>query len=375
MSITRVAVIFGGRSVEHEISILSAKSILRHIDRTKFEVFPIFIEKNGKWRAADTKGWLKDLEFEYSLSSILSPSLNPQEQVFYEIAEDKVIGEHEVDAVFPVLHGTYGEDGTVQGLLELMGVPFVGASVLGSSVGMDKTVMKAVLKEAGLPVVQYVDFYKFEWETDSTAVRNSIIDKIGFPCFVKSADLGSSIGISKVSSENTLDEAVLFSCRFSNRILVEKAVNAPREIEVSVLGNDDPQASCPGEIVPKREFYDYTAKYLDEETGLIAPAELDQEIASRLSELAIGAFKALDCSGMGRVDFLIETATNAIFISEINTIPGFTQISMYPKLWELSGITYTALITRLIELAIERNKFQRSLKVDITDIQKTPSSE
>jgi len=375
LSITRVAVIFGGRSVEHEISILSAKSILRNIDRTKYEVFPIYIEKSGIWRAADTEAWLKDGEFEYSAASFLSPSLNPKERLFYEIAEDKVIGEHKIDAVFPVLHGTYGEDGTVQGLLELMGVPFIGASVLGSSVGMDKIVMKAVLKEVGLPVVDYVDFSKFEWESSSTVIRDRIIDKVGFPCFVKSADLGSSVGISKVDSENTLDEAVHFSCRFSNRVLVEKAVNTPREIEVSVLGNDAPKASCPGEIVPKREFYDYTAKYLDEETGLIAPAELDEEITTRLSELAVGAFKVLDCKGMGRVDFLMDGQTNELFISEINTIPGFTQISMYPKLWELSGVPYAELITRLIELAIERNESQKSLKVDITDIQKTPSSE
>jgi len=375
LSITRVAVIFGGRSVEHEISILSAKSILRNIDRAKFEVFPVYIEKNGIWRAADTEGWLKGGEFEYRAGSFLSPSLNFEEQVFYEIAGDKVIGEHEIDAVFPVLHGTYGEDGTVQGLFELMGVPFVGASVLGSSVGMDKIVMKAVLKEAGLPVVRHIGFYKFEWESSRSRIRARIAEDINFPCFVKSADLGSSVGISKVSSENTLDEAVSFSCRFSNRILVEKAVIAPREIEVSVLGNDEPEASCPGEIVPKREFYDYAAKYLDQETGLIAPAELGQEVTSRLSELAVGAFKALDCKGMGRVDFLMNGETNELFISEINTIPGFTQISMYPRLWELSGIPYSELITRLIELAIERYESQKSLKVDIAGIQKTPSSE
>lgn len=370
----KVAVIFGGRSVEHEISILSARSILRNIDQSKFDVFPVYIEKNGTWRTANTEGWLKDGELKYNTGSFLSPSLNPDEQVFYEISEDRVIGEHRIEAVFPVLHGTYGEDGTVQGLFELMGMPFVGASVLGSSVGMDKIVMKAVLKEAGLPIVEHVDFYKFEWEKDSTALRNDIIDKIGFPCFVKSADLGSSIGISKVNSENTLDEAVNFSCRFSNRVLVEKAVSNPREIEVSVLGNDAPEASCPGEIVPKREFYDYTAKYLDDDTGLIAPAELDQDVTSCLGELAVGAFKALDCKGMGRVDFLMDRQTNELFISEINTIPGFTQISMYPKLWELSGIPYSELITRLIELAIERSESQKSLKVDITDIQKTPSS-
>lgn len=370
----KVAVIFGGRSVEHEISVLSAKSILTHIDREKFEVFPIYIEKSGVWRAADTDPWPSAGEVAYKTGSFLSPSLDPKVRVFFEISDDKVIGEHGIDAVFPVLHGTYGEDGAVQGLFELMGVPFVGASVLGSSIGMDKTVMKAVLKEAGLPVVEHVDFYKHEWETKAPEIRVKIIDKIGFPCFVKAADLGSSIGISKVSSEAGLDEAIDFSCRFSKRVLVEKAVPRAREIEVSVLGNDEPRASCPGEIVPEREFYDYTAKYLDENTGLIAPAEFSDELSSRLGELAAAAFKALDCSGMGRIDFLMNGDTEEIYISEINTIPGFTQISMYPKLWELSGIPYTELITRLIELSIERNESQMSLKVDITDIQKTPSA-
>ena len=368
----KVAVVFGGRSVEHEISILSAKSIIRNIERDRFEVFPIFIEKSGTWRTAGIEGWLEEGGFEYSLDSFLSPSLNPERHVFYEIAGDKVVDEHKIDAVFPVLHGTYGEDGTVQGLFELMGVPFVGASVLGSSVGMDKILMKAVLRESGLPVVEHMGFYKFEWESSKSELRKRILDEIGIPCFVKSSDLGSSIGITKVGLEDGLEEAVQFSCRFSSRILVEKAVVNPREIEVSVLGNDEPIASCPGEIVPHREYYDYTAKYLDDSTGLIAPAELDEEITGRLSELAVSAFKALDCSGMGRVDFLMEKETNELFISEINTIPGFTQISMYPRLWEISGIGYTELITRLLELAIERNESQKSLEVDISDIQKTP---
>ncbi len=372
MSKIKVAVVFGGRSVEHEISILSAKSIIRNIDRDRFEVLPIFIEKGGEWRTADIEGWLEKGGFEYSQDSFLSPSLNPKRPVFYEIADDKVVAEHKIDAVFPVLHGTYGEDGTVQGLLELMGVPFVGASVLGSSVGMDKILMKAVLREAGLPVVEYMGFYKFEWRNAKSLLRKRILDEIGIPCFVKSADLGSSVGITKVSSEEGLEEAVQFSCRFSSRILVEKAVVDPREIEVGVLGNDEPIASCAGEIVPHREFYDYTAKYLDDSTGLIAPAELDEEITGRLRELAVSTFKALDCSGMGRVDFLMGKGTNEIFISEINTIPGFTQISMYPRLWEISGIPYIELITRLIELAVERNESLSSLEVDISDIQKTP---
>lgn len=371
---TKVAVIFGGRSVEHEISILSAKSILTHIDRDKFDIFSVYIEKSGVWRAAETESWLNGGEIDFRSESFLSPSLDPEEWVFFEISDDKVAREHQIDAVFPVLHGTYGEDGAVQGLFELMGVPFVGASVLGSSIGMDKIVMKCVLKEAGLPVVDHFDFYKYEWESKGSEIKAKIIEKIGFPCFVKSADLGSSIGISKVSSEDDLDQAIDFSCRFSNRILVEEAVSSPREIEVSVLGNDDPRASCAGEIVPDREFYDYTAKYLDDNTGLIAPAELSERLSSELGDLAVGAFKALDCSGMGRIDFLMNAETEELYISEINTIPGFTQISMYPKLWELSGIPYKELITRLLELAIEKRESQNSLKADITDIQETPST-
>jgi len=372
LSKIKVAVVFGGRSVEHEISILSAKSIVKRIDRDKFELIPIYIEKTGTWRKAVVEGWLEEGGFEFSRNSFLSPSLNPQRPLFYEISDAGTVGEHEVGAVFPVLHGTYGEDGTVQGMFELMGLPFVGASVLGSSVGMDKILMKAVLRESGLPVVDYMGFYKFEWETTKSGIRQRILDEIGLPCFVKSADLGSSVGITKVSSEDGLDEAVGTSCRFSNRILVEKAVVNPREIEVSVLGNNEPIASCAGEIVPGREFYDYTAKYLDDSTELIAPAKLEPQITARLGQLAVSAFKALDSSGMGRVDFLMDRQSQEIFIMEINTIPGFTQISMYPRLWELSGIPYTELITRLIELAIERSEYRKGLQVDISNIQKTP---
>jgi D-alanine-D-alanine ligase len=360
-----VGVVFGGRSVEHEISLLSAKSILRNLDSKKYLVFPIFIEKNGTWRKASVDGWLKEGGPEIFSNSFLSPSLNPEKPVFYEVRANRVEREHKVDVLFPVLHGTYGEDGTVQGLFELMGVPFVGASVLGSSVGMDKIVMKTMFKESGLPVVNFIGFYSYEWESRKDEIKKRLLDEIAVPCFVKSANLGSSVGITKVKSKDELEEAVDYASNFSHRIIVEKAVQNPREIEVSVLGNEAPIASLPGEIVPKREFYDYVAKYLEDSTELIAPANLEKEIVERLQEYAIRAFKAVDCEGMGRVDFLMEKSTGQISVSEINTIPGFTQISMYPRLWEVSGIKYPQLVSKLIGLALERHERKRKLRTDI----------
>lgn len=363
----KVGVIFGGRSVEHEISLLSAKSIIKNLDKEKFEVFPIFIDKSGVWRRASISAWLNDGELEVSSSSVLTPSLNPENHEFYELSGGELLTAHHLDVIFPVLHGTHGEDGAIQGMFELMGIPYVGASVLGSSLGMDKIVMKSVLKDSGLPVVDYKGFYKREWESDGDALRDGILQEIGVPCFVKSADLGSSVGITKVKSPDELDKAIEYSCRFSNRVIVEKAVAKPREIEISVLGNEDPIASCPGEVRPHREFYDYRAKYLEEGTGLIAPAELEQETAEILKDYAVKTFKALNCRGLGRVDFLIDGESGEIYVSEINTMPGFTQISMYPRLWQLSGIEYPALLSRLIELAFEMRKLNESLESDVAE--------
>ena len=365
MSKLKVGIIFGGRSVEHEISLLSAKSVIKNTDSSKFDVFPIFIDKGGLWHRATVDQWLKEGDLEIKKESFLTPSLNYENPVFFEIKDSEVIDEHKLDLVFPVLHGTNGEDGTIQGMFELMGIPFVGASVLGSSIGMDKLVMKAVLKEASLPVVPYIGFYKHEWISQKGMIRDMTLEQIGFPCFVKSADLGSSVGVSKVTSDTELDSAIDDSCRFSNRILIEKAVPSPREIEISVLGHEDPIASLPGEIMPHRDFYDYTAKYLEEGTGLVAPAVIDEDLTKKLQNLAIKVFKALDCSGMGRVDFLVNGDTQELFVGEINTIPGFTQISMYPKLWEITGISYPELITKLFDLAIYRKNEQLKLTTDI----------
>ncbi len=364
MSKIVVGVIFGGRSVEHEVSLLSAKSIIRNINPEKYSVFPIFIEKTGAWLKASVDLWLKGGELKIFTNSFLSPSLNPEKPVFYEVSASTV-EEHNVNVLFPVLHGTYGEDGTVQGLFELMGIPFVGASVLGSSVGMDKIAMKTIFKESGLPIVKFLGFYSHEWRSEKNTLRKRILHEIGVPCFVKAANLGSSVSVTKIKSENELEQAVDFACKFSRRIIIEKAVQNPREIEISVLGNEEPIASVPGEIVPHREFYDYIAKYIEEGTELIAPADLEREMAERLQECAIRAFKALDCAGMGRVDFLVERGTGEIFVSEINTIPGFTQISMYPKLWEKSGIKYPELVSKLIHLALERHDIRNKLRTDI----------
>lgn len=365
MSKKNVGIIFGGRSVEHEVSLLSAKSVIKNTDTEAYDIYPIFIDKNGLWHRVSIENWLDDGELDIKTESFLTPSLNHENPVFFEIQESQVIDELKLDVVFPVLHGTHGEDGTIQGMLELMGIPFVGASVLGSSVGMDKLVMKAVLKEADLPVVPYFGFYAHKWESDPDFIRNRVHTEISFPCFVKSADLGSSVGVSKVDSDAELKSAIDDSCRYSNRILIEKSVPHAREIEISVLGHENPIASLPGEIVPHRDFYDYTAKYLEEGTGLIAPAELDQETTDRMQALAVKVFIALDCSGMGRVDFLIDGDSGELFVGEINTIPGFTQISMYPKLWEISGISYPELITKLFDFAIHRKSEQLKLKTDI----------
>lgn len=357
-----VGVVFGGRSVEHEISLLSAKAVIKNLDPERYTVFPIFIEKGGTWRRARVDEWLSGGELEIERGSILSPSLDPRAPLFYEIEGLRIVATHGVDVLFPVLHGTNGEDGTVQGLFETMGVPYVGAPVLGSALGMDKIAQKALFRQSGIPVVEHLWFTSYDWEKEGKGIKGRILGEIGLPCFVKSANLGSSVGITKVRSEGGIEEAVRTASRYSTRIIVERAVERPREIEISVLGNEDPITSLPGEIVPKREFYDYSAKYMDEGTTLIAPAELDGETTRRLSHLAISSFKALDCAGMARVDFLVDPEAGEVFVSELNTIPGFTQISMYPRLWEVSGLSFRELAGRLVELALERTRARSRLE-------------
>lgn len=367
MSKKVVGIVFGGRSVEHEISLLSARSIIKNIDSNRFDIFPIFIMKDGSWRKASVEDWIGRGELRISDSAFLTPSLDPQKPVFYEIQNKKITREHKLDVLFPILHGTYGEDGTVQGMFELMGIPFVGSSVLGSSVGMDKIAMKAIFRDYGIPVVQFIGFNKWDWTKQKEILKKRIQGEIGIPCYVKSANLGSSVGITKVKSKKELEKAVDFAFEFSNKIIVEEAVLNPREIEVSVLGNEEPIASLPGEIIPHREFYDYKAKYTEKGTKLVAPVKLNGEATENIQKLAIKGFKVTDCFGMARVDFLMEKSTEKIFVSELNTIPGFTQISMYPKLWEVSGISYKDLISRLIDLAFERHGNLKKLRTDLKD--------
>lgn len=359
----KIAVIFGGKSVEHEISVISAKSILSNLDKSKYIPVPIYIDKKGVWRNAS----FSSSKLEIDRKSYITPLISSGKACFMQISPKQQTKKISVDCAFPILHGTYGEDGAIQGLFEILDVPYVGSNVHGSAIGMDKISMKSVLKDYGIPIVDFTAFDKGTWDKNSNSILRKIRNNIGFPCFVKSANLGSSVGITKVDMSRKLRDAIEYSLRFSDRILVEKAVLDPREIEVSVLGNEHPIASVPGEIVPKRGFYDYEAKYSDDSTELYAPAKLSKKLTKNLRDLAVKVFKALDCSGMGRIDFLMEKDSGEIFVSEINTIPGFTQISMYPKLWELTGIKYKKLITILIELSMEKHERKNRLNTDYED--------
>ena len=347
----RVAVLFGGKSGEHEVSLASARSIMAVMDRRKYEVFPVGISRSGRWLTRGDpmllltagEGGLPDDE----CTSLVSSG-----------GRELVPGTSEsrfpaVDVVFPVLHGPFGEDGTVQGLLELADLPYVGAGVLGSALGMDKAAQKAVLRVNGLPVVEHLMIKRKAWRAHPEEVVADVEARFGYPLFVKPANLGSSVGISKAHNRGELRSGLDLAARYDRRMLVEVAINA-REIECSVLGNDKPIASVLGEVVPCNEFYDYNAKYIDDASELHIPADLPEETTKLIQDLSVRTFLAIDCAGMARVDFFLCRDTGTVYVNELNTIPGFTEISMYPKLWEASGIRYPELIDRLIELAIER---------------------
>jgi D-alanine-D-alanine ligase len=387
----RVGILFGGRSGEHEISLLSAASVFSAIDKNKYEVVPIGITKQGHWvTAADAERLLKGTAVAHEErhlragdpeatpaaavlakgESIVVPPEPHQpgsslaafrtESAMVRRTADRAIN---VDIIFPVLHGTFGEDGTIQGLLELADLPYVGAGVLGSAAGMDKDIMKALFRAAGLPIVKHVTVLRGEWEAAAKKVQKLVESKLKYPVFVKPANLGSSVGISKAHDRKELGPAIDEAAKFDRKIVIEQGVGGrkqkAREIECSVLGNDKPEASVPGEIVPGEEFYDYNAKYLSEGSQLIIPAKLSKVETKRVQQLAIAAFKAVDCSGLARVDFLMDPGVGKkpgkIYLNEINTMPGFTSISMYPKLWAATGVTYPQLIERLIELGMERH--------------------
>ncbi len=383
----RVGILFGGRSGEHEVSLLSAASVFNAIDKEKYEVVPIGITKEGHWltaehaenllegkpihdprplRAGDPETTPGAAVLAQGESVVVPPEpmhrdggLVPFQTDVTQMrrAADRAIN---VDVIFPVLHGTFGEDGTIQGLLELADIAYVGAGVLGSAAGMDKDIMKSLFIAAGIPIVKHVTFLRSDWEKDSKKVQKLVESKVKYPVFVKPANLGSSVGISKAHNRKELGPAIEEAAKFDRKIVIEQGVGGKkkkaREIECSVLGNDDAVASIPGEIVPSKEFYDYNAKYLDEGSQLIIPAKLNKTETKKVQELAVQAFKAVDCSGLARVDFLMDPTTRKIYLNEINTMPGFTSISMYPKLWAASGLAYADLIDRLIQLGIERHE-------------------
>src|SRR3954466_13291046 len=386
----RIGVLFGGRSGEHEVSLLSAASVLNAIDRSKYEVVPIGISKEGRWltsgesqkllkgdhqpenprhlRAGDPEATLGAAVLARGDSVMVppEPSSGRHSLVPFEsgaVSQNTAHQPIDVDVIFPVLHGTFGEDGTIQGLLELAGIPYVGAGVLGSAAGMDKDVMKRLFTAAGLPIVKHVTVLRGAWEKEPKKAKKQIESKLKYPVFVKPANLGSSVGISKVREAKELGPAMDLAASYDRKIVIEQGVGGKkkkaREIECSVLGNDDPKASVPGEIVPMKEFYDYAAKYLDEGSELVIPAKLSRGLTKQVRQMAIDAFKAVDCAGLARVDFLLDPVSDKVYLNEINTMPGFTAISMYPKLWAASGVEYPKLIDQLIELALERHADKR----------------
>lgn len=356
----RVGVLFGGRSGEHEVSLASAASIIRGLDPQKYEAVPIGVTKEGHWLIGE--GAQKMLPDVLRTGQRVVMSADPTESALMPI--DGSPRGQKLDVIFPVIHGTFGEDGTMQGLLELAGLPFVGAGVLGSAIGMDKDVAKKLMQVAGIPVVPWIAVQRADWEGDPKAIRRAVEKKFKYPVFVKPATLGSSVGMTKVHSRAELGPALDLAAEFAMKIMVERAVSA-REIEVSVLGNHDPRASIPGEIVPHREFYDYAAKYLEEGTQLLIPAKLKKSEVKKVQAMAVTAFRALELSGMARVDFFIEKRGGKIFLNEVNTIPGFTSISMYPKLWEANGIPFRDLISKLIDLALEQHREKARTKYQI----------
>jgi D-alanine-D-alanine ligase len=360
----RVGVLFGGRSGEHEVSLASAASVIRGLDPAKYEAVPIGITKEGHWRIG--AGAQKMLPEVLRAGQAVMMTADPTNASLVPLdgSHTGSANGQRLDVIFPVMHGTFGEDGTIQGLLDLAGLPFVGAGVLGSAIGMDKDVAKRLLRVAQIPVVPWITVHRHEWERDPKSIQRAVEKKFKYPVFVKPATLGSSVGMTKVHSRAELAPALHLASEFAMKILVEKAMVA-REIEVSVLGNNDPKASVPGEIVPHREFYDYQAKYLEDGTQLLIPAKLKAAQVKQIQSLAVDAFRALELNGMARVDFFLEKRGGKLFLNEVNTIPGFTSISMYPKLWEASGIPFRELIDKLIALALEQHAEKARTKYEI----------
>jgi D-alanine-D-alanine ligase len=345
MNKLHVAVLFGGRSGEHEVSLMSARSVLSVLDPAKYDVTQIGITHAGQWLTGeDVIGRFEQNKQDDLRHFVLSP----------DPSASSPSTPHFIDVFFPVLHGTFGEDGTIQGLFELADVAYVGAGVVGSSVGMDKGVFKDVMIANSIPIVDTMVVLRSEIGKDVNAVIERAERMGGYPFFTKPANLGSSVGVTKCNNRSDLQEGLLEAASFDRRILVQKGITNAREIEVSVLGNENPVASVPGEVLPSREFYSYESKYIDGTSGLVIPADLPEDVAAKICDYAVRAYQAIDCAGMARVDFFVEKGTNRIYLNELNSIPGFTRISMYPKLWGASGLPYNELVDRLIELAMQR---------------------
>ncbi len=359
----RIGVLFGGRSAEHEVSLVSAASVINALDKEKYEVVPIGISPEGRWLSSGEA--LRLLKEKASIAHLPEHVFvpDPHHKALMTInAEVSSIANKPVDVIFPLIHGTYGEDGTIQGLFELADIPYVGAGVLGSAVGMDKVIQKQLLKQAKIPVTPDCSFLFQKYSSNPKLYLARIERTLRYPVFVKPPNLGSSIGISKAHDRRELADAIELAGQYDRKILVEQGLKNAREIECSVLGNDDPVASIPGEIIPSNEFYDYDAKYVDGKSTAEIPAKLPKAVVTKIRQYAVDAFRILDCAGMARVDFLVARRTNRIFLNEINTLPGFTSISMYPKLWQATGLTYPELLDKLIGLALERHATRSRLK-------------
>ena len=354
-----IALLFGGRSGEHEISLMSARSVLDALDPEKYEILQIGITHEGAWLSGEnTLEAFEKGDFD-KLSPVILPP-DPSQKGIYGIRNTQYERLSTFDVVFPVMHGSYSEDGTMQGLLEMADVAYVGAGVVGSAVGMDKGIFKDVMRANGIPVTEGVLVLRSEIENEMPAVIEKAAP-LGFPLFVKPANMGSSVGVSKCDNRSSLSEGLLEAAQYDRRILIERGINA-REIEIAVLGNEKPRASVPGEVLPSREFYSYESKYIDGTSGLLIPAPLDEKTSAAMRNIAIQTYQAIDCAGMARVDFLLDKDDGKFYLNEVNTLPGFTEISMYPKLWEASGLPYPQLVDRLIELALERKKDKDRIK-------------
>ncbi|NEW08079.1 D-alanine--D-alanine ligase [Paenibacillus sp. SYP-B3998] len=372
----RVGLIYGGKSGEHDVSLQTALAVMKAVDFNKYEITPFYITKKGEWKSgapllspAQSKEALTfggDSALEPIASNALSPifgSIQSKGEVTISstVSSQAKASEPGLDVIFPLLHGTFGEDGTIQGMLEIANIPYVGAGVLASAVGMDKVMMKKVFAQEGLPQCVFRYFNRTEWEKNRAYHLMELETAIGYPCFVKPANLGSSVGISKARNQEELIAAVTFAFQYDRKVIIEENIDA-REIEVAILGNDEPQASVAGEIVSSSEFYDYKAKYMDGKSAMVIPADIPAETAEHIRQLAIQAFQAVDGSGLSRVDFFLGKLDQKVYINEINTMPGFTPFSMYPLLWEESGKPYTELLDNLIQLAIERHEAKQAIQ-------------